>query len=142
VAAKAGGQPVSDTSGLPGSGPVPPDQGRVMLLASATGTGPLRAVLAALPDGTVTVIYRTAAPADARLKDELHALAAANVGRVYYLPGDGSADAGPLARAAGLIPVPRRHDVYLSGPASLAAAAVRALCAAGIAPDRIRRSIP
>jgi hypothetical protein len=76
------------------------------------------------------------------LKEELYALVATHNGRAYYLPGEDPAAPGPLARVAGLIPVPRRHDVYVSGPASLAAAAVRALRAAEIAPHRIRRATP
>lgn len=95
MTAAASGEPAGK-AGLPGK-EVAVAPGRVLLLVSATGTGPVRAVLAALPPGTVTVIYRAAGPADEDLRASLHATAAARSARAYYLPGSGPPDPGPLA---------------------------------------------
>jgi ferredoxin-NADP reductase len=113
--------------------------GGVLLLASATGIGPLRAVLAALRPGSATIIYRAAGPADEDFRRALHAAAAAGGARAYYLPDTGAADRGPLAppRVRALIPVLRRQDVHVYGPRRVAAAAVTALRGAGIPADRI-----
>jgi NAD(P)H-flavin reductase len=118
--------------------------GQVLVLASTGGADPLRAVLEALPSGTVTIIYRTAAPAEVGLRDELHALAAAYGTRAYYLPASGPTDPGPLAapQLRARIPVLRRHDVHVCGPPAPAAAAARALRAAGIPSHRISRVLP
>lgn len=128
--------------GLPGdeAGTRAPASGRVLLLASATGTGPLRAALAALPPGSATVIYRAAGPADEDFRRELHAAATACGARAYYLPAAGPADPGPLAPA--LIPVLRRRDVHVCGPPGPAAAAVAALRGAGIPAHRVTVTAP
>ena len=117
----------------------PPGAGRLLLLASAIGTGPLRAVLAALPAGTVTVIYRSAGPTDPAMDGELRVIAEARGARAYYLPGSGPAEPGPLSppRVRDLIPVLRRYAACLCGPPSLTATAAAALTAAGIPPHRI-----
>jgi ferredoxin-NADP reductase len=113
--------------------------GRLLLLVSATGTGPLRAVLAALPHGSVTIIYRHDCPADVGLRDDLHAAAQARGARAYYLPGTGQPDPGPLSPPGvrALIPVLRQHDACVCGPPELAAAAVVALRLAGVPGQRI-----
>lgn len=110
----------------------------MLLLASATETGPLRAVLASLPPGAVTIIYQ-ADPGGADVRRDLHAAAGARGARAYYLPGNGEPDPGPLSppQVQALIPVLRAHDVYVSGPPGLAAATVTALRAAGISRRRI-----
>jgi ferredoxin-NADP reductase len=111
----------------------------VLLLASAIGTGPLRAVLAALRPGSATIIYRAAGPADEDFRRELHAAASARGARAYYLPDTGPADPGPLVppQVRALIPVLGRRDVYVCGPSGLAAAAFTALRRAGIPGHRI-----
>jgi len=113
--------------------------GRLLLLVSATGTGPLRAVLAALPHNSVTIIYRDDRPADAGLRDDLHAAAQARGARAYYLPVSGQADPGPLSAPGvrALIPVLRRHVACVCGPPELTAAAVAALRLAGGPGQRI-----
>lgn len=121
-----------------------PGTGRLLLLASATGAGPLRAMLAALPAGTVTIIYRSAGPADPALSRELHAIAESRGARAYYLPGGGPAAPGPLSppHVRALIPVLSRHAACLCGPPVLTAAAAAALTAAGIPPHKISRTAP
>jgi ferredoxin-NADP reductase len=114
------------------------------VLASGTGTGPLRAVLASVPPGRVTIIYRDPGPADLRLCGDLEDMAAARGGRAYYLPSAGQAVPGPLSppRVMARIPVLRRHDAWVCGPPELADAACAALRAAGVPAHRIAVASP
>ncbi len=118
--------------------------GRLLVLASTTGAGPLRAVLAAVLSGSVTVIYRDGGPADPGLCRDLEDAAAGRGARVYYLPSAGPATLGPLSppRVLALIPVVRRHDAWVCGPPGLAGAAVAALRGAGVPAHRIAVASP
>lgn len=113
---------------------------RMLMLARGTGTGPLRAVLGALPPGTVTLIYHAPHPRGLLSAGELGAIAAARGARAYHVtdPG-GRPETGPLSapRLRGLFPAVACHDVYLCGPPEMTAAAVAALRQAGIPRGRI-----
>ena len=113
---------------------------QVLLLAGDVGITPLQAVLAALPPGRVTLIYRPSGLSAIQIRHELSAIAAARGDRIYYVTGTGDhPGTGPLspARLQALIPVLRSHDIYLYGPPLLAAAAITALQAAGVPRHRI-----
>jgi NAD(P)H-flavin reductase len=129
---------------LGGPAGAPQAAGRLLVLASATGTGPLRSVLTALPPGCVTIIYRMYGTADPGLCQDLEDAVSARGGRAYYLPSGGQVASGPLSppHVLALIPVLRRHDACVCGPPELAGAAFAALRGAGVPAHRIAVTSP
>jgi len=124
------------------SAALPPSRRRVLLLAFGTGIAALRAVLIAMPPGSVTLIYRSGHPDDIASGGELATIAAARGARVYHV--NGRCASGPLSapQLQRLLPADARRDVYLYGPSAMTAVAVTALQRAGVPSERIGREPP
>jgi ferredoxin-NADP reductase len=110
---------------------------KVLLIGGGIGIAPLRALFETLPagPGDLTFIYRASHPADIVFRDELETLARQRHADLRFVIGR-RADLGydPLSAAALASNVAdlKRHDVYLCGPAGMAAAVSRALRKAGV----------
>ncbi len=110
---------------------------KVLLIGGGIGITPLRALFETLPadPGDLTFIYRASRPADIVFRDELETLARQRQANLRFVIGR-RADLGydPLsARAlASNVPELKRHDVYLCGPAGMAATVRHALRKAGV----------
>jgi predicted ferric reductase len=101
-----------------------------LLIAGGIGITPIRALLED-PDltGDVVVLYRARTPADAVLIGELRNLVQARGARLHLLTGrttDGSQPFSPES-LRGLVPDIAERDVYLCGPAAMAATVQRSL---------------
>lgn len=133
----------------------PPPRRSLVLIAGGSGITPmmaiLRAVLAHEPASEVTLLYGSRAAADVIFADELDALAARHPDRlvvrhVLEQPGGRPATVGRLDRAtvaAELDAVAARCGgdtrYYVCGPAAAMEAAVDALRARGVPPERLRQ---
>ncbi|SCG71065.1 ferredoxin reductase family protein [Micromonospora halophytica] len=101
-----------------------------LLIAGGIGITPIRALLED-PDltGDIVVLYRARTPADAVLIGELRNLVQARGARLHLLTGrttDGSQPFSPES-LRGLVPDIAERDVYLCGPAAMAATVQRSL---------------
>jgi predicted ferric reductase len=92
---------------------------RVVLIAAGIGITPILALLADLPAGRATVIYRARRPV---LSHELEVVAERRRARLVYLTDRDRADRVLSADGlAALVGDPRRHDFYICGPPGLVA---------------------
>jgi ferredoxin-NADP reductase len=110
---------------------------KVLLLAGGVGITPLRALFETLPGqpGDITLIYRTATPADIVLRPELDEIAQRRGALVHYLVGPprrGVNDHLSASKLQRLVPDVRDRDVFLCGPEAMMAAAERSLREAGV----------
>ncbi|WP_431911954.1 ferredoxin reductase family protein [Micromonospora carbonacea] len=101
-----------------------------LLIAGGIGITPIRALLED-PDltGDIVVLYRARTPADAVLIGELRDLAQARGARLHLLTGRTTAGSQPFSPESlrGLVPDIAERDVYLCGPAAMAATVQRSL---------------
>jgi ferredoxin-NADP reductase len=117
-------------------------QRKVLLIAGGIGITPLRALFESLParPGDLTLLYRVSRDADVVFRDELTTIAQQRGARLHLLTGRRS-ELGhdPLSAPALLANIPdlADHDVYVCGPAELAASVGSALRAAKVPRRRI-----
>lgn len=106
----------------------------VVLIAGGVGIAPLRALFETLsipPGGDVLLLYRTADPENALLRDELDRLALRAGARLHYLaqPGGGELTAASLL---GRVPDLVSRDVFVCGPPAMTRTLMADLTRAGL----------
>src|SRR4051794_21929578 len=110
---------------------------KVLLVAGGVGITPLRALFQTLPAerGELTLIYRASSDADVVFRRELQRLAERRGANLHFVVGSRrELGRDPLSATSltSVVPDLARHDVFVCGPAGMAAAVKTSLRSAGV----------
>jgi len=116
---------------------------RVLLIGAGVGMTPLRALFESLPGaaGDISLVYRARTADEVIFRQEIDAIAQSRGAQVHYLIGSRRDHPELLtgARLSRLVPDLARRDIYVCGPAAMAAATTVALREAGVPRRQIHR---